>query len=79
MAGSPSLRPSWRMLGAIYPFAAGAAAVNVYFLSLILNWLGMPVLTPAHAVLGGVVLGLPATWAFARHIHRLMAKAAAGS
>lgn len=79
MAGSPSLRPSWRMLGAIYPFATGAGAVNVYFLSLILSWLGTPVLTPAQAVLGGVVLGLPATWVFARHIHRLMAQAAAGS
>lgn len=67
------------MLGAVYPFAASAAAVNVYFVSLILSWLGLPVVTPAHAVLGGVVLGLPATWAFARHIHRLMEKAAAGS
>lgn len=79
MACSPPLRPGWRLLGAIYPFAAGAAAVNVYFLSLILNWLGLSVVTPAQAVLGGVVLGLPATWAFARHIHRLMAKAAAAS
>lgn len=79
MACSPPLRPGWRLLGAIYPFAAGAAAVNVYFLSLIFSWWGLPVVSPAHAVLGGVALGLPATWAFARHIHRLMAKAAADS
>lgn len=75
MAGPPPLRPGWRLLAAIYPFAAGAAAVNLFFLSLILSWIGWPVLTPAHSVLGGLLLGLPATRAFARHIRRLMAEA----
>jgi hypothetical protein len=75
MAGSPPLKPGWRLLAAIYPFAAGAAAVNLFFLSLILSWVGLPVLAPVHAVLGGLLLGLPATWAFARHLRRLMAKA----
>ena len=59
----------------LYPFAAGAAAVNLFFLSLVLSWLGLPVLTPGLAVLGGALLGLPATWAFARHLRRLMAEA----
>ena len=75
MAGSPPLKPGWRLLAAIYPFAAGAAAVNLFFLSLVLSWVGLPVLAPVHAVLGGLLLGLPATWAFARHLRRLMAKA----
>jgi hypothetical protein len=75
MAGPPPLKPGWRLLAAIYPFAAGAAAVNLFFLSLILSWVGLPVLAPVHAVLGGLLLGLPATWAFARHLRRLMAKA----
>jgi hypothetical protein len=75
MAGQPALRPGWRLVAAVYPFAAGAAAVNLFFLSLILSWLGLPVLTPNLSVLGGLVIGLPAAWAFARHIRRLIAEA----
>lgn len=78
MAGQPPLNPAapgWRLLAVIYPFAAGAAWVNLFFLSLIGSWLGAPVLDPWAAALGGLVLGLPATWAFARHIRRLIAEA----
>ena len=75
MADQPPLRPGWRLVAAVYPFAAGAAAVNLFFASLVLSWLGLPVLTPNLSVLGGMVIGLPAAWAFARHIRRLIAKA----
>lgn len=75
MAGQPALRPGWRLVAAVYPFAAGAAAVNLFFLSLVLSWVGLPVLTPNLSVVGGLVIGLPAAWAFARHIRRLIAKA----
>ena len=59
----------------LYPFGAGAMAVNLFFASLIASWVGWPVLTPVQSVLGGAVLGVPATWAFAGHIKRLMQKA----
>jgi hypothetical protein len=59
----------------LFPFGAGAAAVNLFFASLIGSWIGLPVLTPYTAVAGGLVLGLPATWWFAGHILRLMAQA----
>jgi len=59
----------------LYPFGAGAMAVNLFFASLIGSWIGGPVLTPVQSLLGGAVLGIPATWIFARHIKRLMAKA----
>lgn len=59
----------------LYPFGSGAMAVNLFFASLIWSWIGWPVLTPLQSVLGGVVLGIPVTWLFARHILRLMAKA----
>lgn len=75
MADQPPLRPGWRLLALVYPFAAGAAAVNLFFLSLVLSWVGLPVLTPVQSVAGGLLLGLPATRAFARHICRLIAKA----
>ncbi|MFO1210294.1 MAG: NnrT protein [Amaricoccus sp.] len=75
MADKPALRPGWRLLAAVFPFAAGAAAVNLFFLSLVLSWIGWPVLTPGWSVVGGLVLGVPATWAFARHLCRLIAEA----
>ncbi|MCW3784407.1 NnrT protein [Defluviimonas salinarum] len=68
-------KPAWRLLAALYPFAAGAAAVNLYFASLIASWSGWQVLTPHEAVVWGLLTGLPASWAFGRHIARLMHEA----
>jgi divalent metal cation (Fe/Co/Zn/Cd) transporter len=59
----------------LYPFAAGAAAVNVFFASLIGSWVGGPVLSSALSLTLGCVIGAPATLAFARHIRRLMDRA----
>lgn len=56
----------------LYPFGAGAMAVNVFFATLITSWAGLPVLSPAWSVVVGAVLGVPATWAFARHIRSLI-------
>ena len=75
MARDAPIRPGWRLLAALYPFAAGAMAVNLYFLSLALSWVGLPVLSPTQAVLGSLTLGAAADWAFARHLCRLMAEA----
>ena len=52
-----------------------AHAVNAFFASLIGSWAGLPVLTPVQSLLVGAMLGVPATWAFARHIRRLMDQA----
>ncbi len=49
--------------------------VNLFFASLIGSWLGWPVLTPWQAAAGGLVIGLPATYAFGCHIGRLMKQA----
>ena len=59
----------------LYPFGLGAMAVNLFFAALIGSWLGLPVLTPVQSVLGGALLGVPASWLFAGYIMRLMAKA----
>jgi hypothetical protein len=69
------MRPSLKLFAALYPFGAGAMWLYCYFLSLILSWIGWPVLTPLQALLAGIALGLPATWAYAAHITRLMRKA----
>ena len=59
----------------LYPFGAGAAAVNVFFASLIGSWVGFPVVPPVWSIAIGCVIGIPATWAFAQHIRNLMDKA----
>ncbi|MCR9110714.1 NnrT protein [Marivita sp. XM-24bin2] len=64
---------------ALYPFGAGAAAVNVFFASLILSWIGGPVLSTAQSLILGSAIGVPATWYFARHIRHLMDVADAGA
>lgn len=57
---------------ALYPFWAGAAAVNVFFASLIFSWIGGPVATTAWSIGLGCLIAVPATWYFARHIRHLM-------
>jgi hypothetical protein len=57
---------------ALYPFGAGAAAVNVFFASLIFSWIGGPVASTVWSIGLGCVIGAPATWLFARHIRHLM-------
>lgn len=59
----------------LYPFGAGAMAVNVFFASLIGSWIGGPVLSGTCSILLGCLIGVPATLAFARHIRRLMDEA----
>jgi len=61
-----------RLAAALYPFGWGAAAINLFFLSLIWSWAGGPVLSPSASVAGGAVLGVPMALAFARHFDRVM-------
>lgn len=56
----------------LYPFGAGAMAVNVFFASLIGTWVGLPVISTNWSIVIGAIIGVPATWAFARHIRNLM-------
>ncbi|NIZ63480.1 NnrT protein, partial [Sedimentitalea sp. CY04] len=48
----------------LYPFGAGAAAVNIFFASLITSWIGWPVLSPVNSIYVGLVLGAPLTYWF---------------
>lgn len=59
----------------LYPFGAGAMAVNVFFASLIGSWVGGPILSTTWSIGLGCIIGVPATVAFARHIRRLMDQA----
>ncbi|MBU2981245.1 NnrT protein [Lentibacter algarum] len=64
--------PTRKIAVALYPFGVGAAAVNVFFASLIGSWAGLPVLTAFWSITLGALIAIPATWAFARHIRTLM-------
>ncbi len=64
--------PASRIALVLYPFGAGAMAVNVFFASLIGSWMGLPVLSTGVSIIVGAIFAVPATWLFARHIRRLM-------
>lgn len=64
-----------KIAAVLYPFGAGAMMVNLFFAGLIASWTGLPVIPPIWSVIGGALLGLPATWFFARHIRELMDRA----
>lgn len=64
-----------RLALALYPPSFGAAAVNLFFASLMGQVLGGAVLSPIESALGGAILGVPATILFARWIRRLMNEA----
>lgn len=70
--------PTYKIALALYPFGAGASAVNVFFASLIFSWVGGPVASTGWSIALGGLIGAPATWYFARHIRALMDKADAG-
>ena len=71
--------PTCKIALALYPFGAGAAAVNVFFAALIFSRVGGPVLSTAWSIGLGCVIGAPATWYFAQHIRRLMDTADGGT
>ena len=68
-------RPSFRLCLILFPFAFGGVAINVYFASLLLWALGVPVISPYMALLLTIPLSIPATWVSARWISSLIAEA----
>ncbi len=64
--------PTWKIALVLFPFGAAAMAVNVFFASLIGSWVGGPVLSATWSIGLGCVIGVPATYAFALHIRRLI-------
>lgn len=59
----------------LWPLGWGAVGVNLFFASLVLSWLNLPVVSPWWAAVVAMPLGLPVAWAFAGHFLRLAARA----
>ncbi len=71
---TPRPWPVWKIALVLYPFAAGAGAVNLFFLGLLGQALSLTALAPVAAVLAGLALGVPLAWIAARWIRRLIAE-----
>lgn len=55
----------------LYPFVAGAAAINLFMACLMVRSIGLASLTPLQALSGGVLLALALTPLAANWIRRL--------
>lgn len=71
----PGRWPVWAVALVLYPFAAGAAYVNLFFLFLMLQAVGIEAISSMQAVYGGVVLGIPFTWIMGRWIRGMIDEA----
>ncbi len=61
----------WKLAVLLYVFAAGAVAINLFMLGLLLQAFGFTALSPVTAVLAAIPLGVPAAIAagkWARHL-----------
>lgn len=67
--------PVWLLALVFWPLAFGAMTVNVHFLALLGRSVGGPVLAPWMALALGALTGVPAAFAFAVWIRRLMDRA----
>jgi len=76
MTGPDDARwPVWKLALLLYPFAAGAVAINLFLLGLIFHVTGWQAIAPVTAVIWSIPLGVPATWAAGRWVRRLMDEA----
>ncbi|MBT8455393.1 MAG: hypothetical protein KJO15_04755 [Alphaproteobacteria bacterium] len=67
--------PVWKLSLLLYPFAAGAVAINLFMLCLMGQVFGLQALSPINSIIGGVVLGVPAAWASGIWARSMMDKA----
>ena len=65
----------WKLALLLYPFTAMAVAINLFLFALIGAKMGWGSLAPVQSILGGLLLGLPATWAAGRWVRSLMDQA----
>ncbi|MFV0382555.1 hypothetical protein [Paracoccus sp. (in: a-proteobacteria)] len=59
----------------LYPAAVAAVWINLFMLSLLTGWTGLPALSPLQALIAALPVAMPAAWAAGRWIRRLMDRA----
>lgn len=65
----------WQLSLLLYPFAAAGVWINLFMFSLLGHALGWGSLSPGQALIGAVILGVPAAWASGRWVRGLMDEA----
>lgn len=73
---APKTRPLWKLAALLAPFVWAAAAINMFLVALMFPHLGLPSLSPIEALLWSLIPAIPATWAAAAWVRRLLAEAA---
>lgn len=68
-------RAPWKLQLLLYPFSAGAVAINLFLLFLMLQALGVPAMPPLTALLLAFPLGIPANWLVTRWVQGLIDEA----
>jgi hypothetical protein len=72
---APLTENLWKLGAILWPFVAGAVAINVFLFGLILRSAGWPAIAPVSAVIWALPLSLPVTWAAARWARSLIREA----
>ncbi len=67
--------PVWKLSVLLYPLPAGAVAINLFMLFLMLQALGAAAISPVPAIYWGLILGIPAGWASGKWARHLMDEA----
>ena len=67
--------PVWKLGLLLYVFAAGAVAINLFMLGLMIQPLGLAALSPVMALALSGILGIPAAWLAGRWVHSLLDEA----
>lgn len=71
--------PVWKLSVLLYVFAAGAVAINLFMLGLMMQGLGFAALSPVAALAISLPLGVPASWAAGLWVRRLLDAAESGA
>lgn len=67
--------PVWKLSLLLYVFAAGAVAINLFMLALMLQRFGFPALSPVTTLAISAPLGIPAAWAAGLWVRHLLDEA----
>lgn len=65
----------WKIALVLYPLGLGAAAINIYFVGLMIQAIGFNAFSPEVSIYSGIIIGIPFTYLFARHIRKLIDEA----
>lgn len=67
--------PNWKMALVFYPFCATAAAINIFMVFLLLQFLGVPAISPVISLWLGAAIGPIFSWMAAKWVRRLIHEA----